>query len=422
MMTETASQHRTDFQDRGGIRPGLSRVRELLCLLGNPQEKLRYVHAAGSNGKGSACAMAEAVLRKAGYRTGLYTSPYLLRPNEEIRICGRQIPDKDLDALTERISREAEKMTDPPSPFERTTAAALLYFYLSGCDIVILETGMGGLLDATNVIPAPDVCMILNIGMDHTKYLGNTPEEIAAHKAGIIKPGTRTVCYDLPQNVRQVIAQACQMNGAALRYADFGKLETVCLTECGQKFRYRDRTYTLNLCGTYQIRNAAVVLEAIGALRDAGWNIPEEAVWEGLSSVSWPARFEVLHKEPLMILDGGHNPQCAQAFAESLMAYGGGKKWLVAAGMLRDKDYERVLEILKPHAERFYCLTPRSARALPGAELARTLRQTGAKAAAYESIAEGLQAARGELREEAGIAVFGSLYLAGPVREILRGI
>ena len=433
-MTQRLQQvkNKIDAPARNVIRPGLSRTFTLLERMGNPQNHLNGIHVAGTNGKGSVCAMLESVLRTAGYRTGLYTSPHLKRANEEIRVSGTEISDAAYEELMARTLREAEAMTDPPTRFEITTAAALTYFYEQGCDLVIMEAGMGGAQDATNVIPPPEVCVITNIGLDHTAYLGDTPEQIAAQKAGIIKAGSHVVCYDLPADLRRVIDEAALRVGAPVRYADFGHL---CEDDAGGAavaekglsiLRYRGRTYTVNLSGIYQKRNTAVVLETVGALRERGWEIPQEAEDAGLRSVQWPARFEVLREEPLLILDGGHNPQCAAAFAESLSRIRPGRCWRIVLGVLRDKEYETVVDLLLPQTEELICLTPENERALPAQELSDVIRshlhrqgrRADVRVTAFGSIDEGMRALRQEKPEESPpTAVFGSLYLAGPVRE-----
>ena len=418
---------------RNLIRPGLSRTFALLERLGNPQNYQHYVHVAGTNGKGSVCAMLESVLRAAGYRTGLYTSPYLVRVTEEIRVNGTDLPDDAYRDLMARVMREADEMTDPPTRFEMTTAAAFTYFYEQKCDIVITEAGMGGAQDATNVIPSPEVCVITNIGRDHMAYLGDTEEEIAVQKAGIIKPGSDVVSYDLPENLRCIIENAAAQEKARVRYTDFGYLCDGAVPEGsdggsamrmadpsdrGQVLCYKGQRYPMSMTGAYQKRNGAVVLETVEALRERGWEIPPEALAAGLSSAEWPARFEVLCEDPLLILDGGHNPQCARAFGESLSAFRPGEKWRIALGMLRDKEYETVIDILLPQAALFICLTPENERALPAEDLAEAVRARGGRAVSFGSLEAGMKAGlHGDTERPDPTAVFGSLYLAGPVRE-----
>ena len=403
------------------MRLGLDRTYELLELLGNPQKKLKFIHVAGSNGKGSTCAMLDEILRRAGYRTGLYTSPYILSFCERMRVNGEDIPGEKLVEVTEKVKALAESMEDHPSQFEMVTAIALEYFYQSGCDIVVLEVGLGGETDSTNAIDAPEVAVITNIGLDHTEYLGDTLEKIAAVKGGIIKTGCHAVCYDGAPEVSATIANLCKEKQVPLHQLDFSGLEPLSQSLMGQEFRWKGQPYRLKLTGPHQLCNAAVVLETVECLRTRGWKISDEAVREGLEHVSWPARMEVLQNNPLTIVDGGHNPQCAQMLKESLHQLLPGRKVVFLAGVLGDKDYPEIMELLMPVAQEFVCLTPVNERALPAEELAEYLRRQGAKAVACEEVEEGILAARKAAGEDGIVVAFGSLYLAGVVRkEFLR--
>lgn len=397
-------------------RLGLDRTRTLLAALGNPQEKLRFVHVAGSNGKGSTCAMLDSILRCAGYRTGLYTSPYIECFNERMRVNGEDIPGTELARITERIKAIAEAMDDHPSQFELVTAVAMQYFYERRCDIVVLEVGMGGALDSTNVIPAPEVAVITNIGLEHTEYLGSTITEIAAAKAGIIKPGCSAVSYDGDSAATAVLEKVCHSCGVSLRRADFTQLEPISETLEGQRFRYRGAEYAISLLGGHQLKNAAVVLETVDVLRARDWDIPQWAVERGLLDAKWPARLEVLGRLPLFILDGGHNPQCAAALAESLHRLLPGEKFVCLMGVLADKDYAAMVDAVLPLAERFVCVTPESARALPAGELCEFLCSRGAEAEECGSIDEGILKALLAAGEDGRVVAFGSLYMAGAVR------
>ncbi len=413
------AQEAIDYIEHYGwstTRLGLERTRELLHRLGNPQKKLRFVHVAGSNGKGSTCAMLDAVLRAAGWRTGLYTSPYIQNFCERIQVEGANIPGEALADITERVRAQAEAMDDHPSQFELVTAAAMLYFAETQCDIVVLEVGMGGALDSTNVIDCPEVAVITNIGLEHTEYLGDTLEKIAATKAGIIKPGCRAVCYDGAPEVTAVVRAACEERGVPLRFADYGKVKPLSQGLDGQRFLWDGTEYHLALLGRHQLHNAATVLETVAALREGGWKIPEDAVRTGLEHVRWPARLEVMRRAPLFLIDGGHNPQCAEALSESLRELLPGKKAVFLLGVLADKDYPRMMELLMPLAQEFVCLTPLSDRALPAAELAAYLTAHGAKASACAGIGDGLAAAFAAAGADGAVVAFGSLYLVGAIR------
>lgn len=425
-MSMTASQAIQYIENQGWskTRLGLGRTSELVKRLGDPQKSLKFIHIAGSNGKGSTASMLESILRKAGYCTGLYTSPHLVRFNERIRVNGEEIPDVDLAAITDTVALEADKMSDHPSQFEISTAIASLYFLKKRCDIVMLEVGMGGEMDSTNVIPAPEVAVITNIGLDHTEYLGDTIEKIALAKAGIIKPGSYAVCFMLDSPAFSVIENTCERQNVPLRVADFNCLKEISSSLKGQDFSYRGDVFHLALCGRYQSRNAAVVLETIEVLRHHGWQIPSDAVRKGLSLVKWPARFEILSDYPLVILDGGHNVQCAEAVLESINELLPDYRLTVLLGMLKDKDYPRVIEILGKKATRFICLTPDSPRALSAGDLAGFILKQGMDAIGLENIGDGIQAAltaeasdRSQGYTHTGIIIFGSLYLAGRLRE-----
>jgi len=436
-MTKQEAVSYIENQGWSKTRLGLDRTRTLLAALGDPQKELKFIHVAGSNGKGSICAMLDAILRRAGYRTGLYTSPYLQDFCERMQVDGRPISGDVLGRLTERVKAAADTMEDHPSQFELATAAGLLWFAEERCDIVVLEVGLGGELDSTNAIDAPEAAVIANIGLEHTEYLGSTLEEIASAKAGIIKPGCACVCYHGARPVLGVVETVCREKNVPLTVADFDKLTPLGRDLAGQHFSWSGRNYFLPLLGAHQLRNAAVVLETVEVLRARGWNIPEEPVERGLATTRWPARFEVLSRDPVLILDGGHNPQCAQALASALEEYLPGEKCIFLMGVLADKDYGAMLDILAPWAGQLLCLTPNSPRALPGSELAALAREKGIPAAAFARETDALLAllVRDEgipaetFSSEAGALLagmeqgrplvgFGSLYLAGTLRTL----
>jgi len=402
-------------------RLGLDRTRELLSALGDPQKKLRFVHVAGSNGKGSTCAMLAAILQEAGYKTGLYTSPYIETFEERMRVNGENIPGERLASITERVRVLADQMEDHPSQFELVTAIAMQYFLEAECDIVVLEVGMGGALDSTNAIDAPEVAVITNIGLEHTEYLGNTLEEIAATKGGIIKEGTRVVEYDGAPEVKETIEKICDEKHVPLIVSDFSQLTPLCQDLNGQSFRYRGKEWQVALLGPHQLCNAAVALDTVEALREEGWEISDEHISAGLAHVLWPARLEVLNKEPLFVLDGGHNPQCAEALANALETLlQKGQKAVFLAGVLADKDYDKMVDLVAPYATSFVCLTPFSDRALSAEDFAAFLQEKGIPAVACTTVEEGLKTAMDQAGEDGAIVSFGSLYLAGAVRSGYR--
>ena len=400
-------------------RLGLERTQALLHTLGDPQKKLKFIHVAGSNGKGSTCAMLAAIMQAAGYRTGLYTSPYIQDFCERMQVDGRNVPGETLAEITERVKAIADAMEDHPSQFELVTAIALQYFLEAKCDIVVLEVGMGGALDSTNAIDAPEVAVITNIGLEHTEYLGDTLEAIAETKAGIIKPGCRAVCYDGAPEVTEVVKRVCRAKRVPLQCVNFKRLTPIAETLDGQTFRWDSKVKRVALLGPHQLHNTATVLNTVDALRSRGWKIPEEAVDEGLANVKWPARLEVLSRDPVFLLDGGHNPQCAEALAAAIDKLLPGKKVVFLLGVLADKDYPQIMDIVMPYAKKFVCLTPFSHRALTADQLRDFLKERGAEAVSYDSNVErGIRAAQKAAGKTGAVVAFGSLYLAGHIRTV----
>jgi len=399
-----------------GSKPGLERIEKLCAALDMPQDKLKYIHIAGTNGKGSCAAMLSSVLKAAGYRTGLYTSPYLFRFNERMQINSQQIPDEALADIVSRIKPIADSMDDHPTEFELMTAAAFLWFAEESCDIVVLETGLGGRFDATNIIKAPEVSVIMNIGLDHTGVLGDTVEKIAAEKAGIVKEKRPCVIYQQSESVAKVIKEQCRLMNAELIVSDFSALEQIFDSLDGQAFLYKGESYALPLLGEHQMKNAAVVIDCVEKLRELGWDISPDALERGLYAVSWPARFEVVSDEPYFVVDGGHNPQCAQTVRDNLLRYFPDKRRVLLLGVLADKDYEGLVRILDEAADMYVCVSPVSERALSAKDLADKLRPLGKEVLYFDSIEEGVAAARSAAGEDGMVCAVGSLYMAGPIR------
>ncbi|MBR4928814.1 MAG: bifunctional folylpolyglutamate synthase/dihydrofolate synthase, partial [Oscillospiraceae bacterium] len=395
----------------------LSRVRDLLTRLGDPDRKLRFVHVAGTNGKGSTCAMLASILRKAGYRTGLFTSPHILRYNERMQIDGSPITDDDLIRATEKVRAAIDGMENKVNWFEMVMCTALVWFAEKEADIVVFEVGLGGYLDGTNVIDVPECAVITNIGLDHTEILGDTLEEIAWQKAAIIKAGGTAVVYRGPEQVEKVFEDRCREVGAELIKADFDSISEGSADVFGQTFDAEGmKNIRIPLAGEHQRKNAAVAICAARALRSKGWKITGRNIRSGLRYTVWPVRFEVVSKEPLFIIDGGHNPQCAEAVRDSLRdLIPSGTKIVYLLGMLADKDFRDVIRILGSVSGEFVTVTPDSYRALDAAELARCIEDQGFSAVPCSSVAEGIETA---IRLAGGGAVccVGSLYLAGSVR------
>ena len=401
-----------------GQKPGLERISALLDKLGNPHLDLKFVHIGGTNGKGSTAAMVESALRQAGYRTGLYTSPYINRFNERIRVDGRDIPDEDLVALVDEIRPFADAMEDLPSEFELITAIAFLYFKRQNCHIVVLEVGLGGEFDATNVIPCPEVAALTAIDLDHTGVLGNSITEIAQTKCGIIKPGCDVVSYVQHPDAAAVIEDTCLNRSAKLWPVDFARLTDKGATLEGRVFDYGPFTdLRIPLLGSYQPKNAAVAITILTALANKGWTITTDHIRTGLEQVRWPGRFEVLGKNPVFLLDGSHNPHGMAATVESLKELFPGEQLVFLLSVMADKDFTPMLEMLLPLASRFFTVTANTPRALPAGELAQLLVQRGAQAEACDSISQGVAAAIGAAGYQGKVCALGTLYFSGDVRQ-----
>ena len=546
-------------------RLGLERIRELLDRLGRPQDRLKFVHVAGTNGKGSTCAFTASILAEAGFKTGLFTSPYVETFHERIRVNGRNISDEDLTAATLRVRECAEAMEaeggEHPTEFELMTAVALVHFAHVGCDIVVLEVGLGGRLDSTNVIAAPEVAAIVSIALDHTNLLGNTLAEIAHEKAGIVKEGSTVVSWPQEPSAMEVVEEAARRVGDKFVVPDFSLLSVgkvtrgAALLTCGtaleheghtpcsdsprcaaelraehaphaqelqagaeggstcetasergqhapcsdsprfaaelraehavpaqklqasssidagfggrmpravphepnvlsgtfvraqdrldmsyahrtpmsqvesaapmRQFSYRGREYAMRLLGSYQPSNAAMAIEIAGALRERGWEIPDEAIARGIAETRWPARFEVLDQPagmPTVVIDGGHNPQGAGVLADSLWDVFPDKRSVFLVGILADKDYRSMLRAVAPLASAFVCVTPPNPRALDAVDLAEAIRETCGELGARATIEvagdfdDAASAARKIAGPEGLICAFGSLYSIADVK------
>ena len=376
--------------------------------LGNPERKLRFVHITGTNGKGSTAAMIASILAAAGLRAGLYTSPHLYQFYERMQVNGAPISDRDLGRLTQQVLEAAEDMDDPPTEFELMTAVAMAYFLEQHCDLVVLEVGLGGRLDSTNVIPHPEAAVITNIGLEHTKELGNTLAQIAAEKAGILKPGCRCVLYAQGEEASQVVRNVCLGQNSPLLETAPEQLEVLDSGLDGQTFRYRGNgPYRIRLLGDYQLSNAMTALDTVQALREGGWDISEAAVQQGLLQARWPGRLELVRRAPDVIIDGGHNPQCVDALSAALRKLYPNQKLIFLAGVL-------------PMAKAFVAVTPDSPRALPAEELAEWLRASSScPVLVQDSLDAGVDAALSMAGPEDVVCAWGSLYSVGEIRHHL---
>ncbi len=398
---------------------GLQRIAALLESMGSPQKSLRFIHVAGTNGKGSVCCMLASVLSKAGYRTGLFTSPFVNCFNERIQVDGVYITDEEVAQLTQEVRMHAEKLAEPPTEFELVTALGFLFFQKMQCDIVVLEVGLGGRLDATNIIAPPCLAVITTIGYDHTAELGTKLAKIAAEKAGIIKPGTKVVSAPQKEKAGFVLKERCKELSVPLVITQMSRLVPLCSSIHGQHFHWDGKELCIQLVGEYQLENAAVVLTALECLKQQNFAIDEQAISAGLSLANWPARLELLSENPVFFLDGGHNLQGAEVLAQSLQALYPNQKWHFVMGVMRDKDWRGMLEKVLPLAESMFCVASDRMRALPAKELAEGIKtwQPKLRAEACASIEDGLSKALKAAGNDGLVCAFGSLYTAGAVRE-----
>jgi len=396
---------------RFGIKPGLERVSALCAALGNPQAQLRYIHVAGTNGKGSTCAMLAEIAVAAGLKTGLYVSPYVIDFRERIQINGEMIPKEDLARLALRVKDAAEGLSEPVTEFEFVTALGFAWFAEQGCDLVVLEVGMGGRWDATNVIASPLCSVIMKIAMDHTEVLGDTLAKIAAEKCGIVKPGCPVVsACGQDEEALAVIEELCRKRGSSLIIAKEQACEILSSSLEGSECVLAGLPAHVPLIGRHMCQNA---LAAVKAARLLGF--ADEAIQTGLLRVKMPARMEVIAREPLVLFDGGHNPDCARAIAAALAEVCPGQRFCLVCGMMADKDVPEYLRILRPYAERFVACAPENPRALAAEALAGLARGAGYKnVTAAAGPKEALR-----LAEYPGsgnpLLICGSFYLAGTV-------
>lgn len=404
-----------------GSKPGLSRIRELLSSIGNPQSGLRFIHLVGTNGKGSTAAMLSEILRRAGYRVGTFVSPYIVSFNERIQVDGVPIPDGRLAAAVEAIRPAADRMQDPPTEFELITAVGFRYFQECGCDLVVLEAGMGGLLDSTNVIETPLVSVFTAIGLDHCEQLGRTVGEIARTKAGILKPGTAAVFYGEEAEALPVLQEECRKKDIPLVIPDRGRLAVRTCGIGGSVFDYKRLTgVRLALSGLHQVYNAITVIETVFLLEGKGFPVSERALREGLAGVRWPARFELLSEKPTVIFDGAHNINGVTALAANMKTFFDGAKVKVLMGVMADKEHREMLKRIAPFTEFLYTVKPGNPRALAAEALAAEADSCGIPARAVTLDAGGIGAVLREVGEGGTLLIMGSLYLYGDIRPLIE--
>lgn len=405
---------------------GLKRINSLLKLLGNPEKELSFIHVAGTNGKGSTCAMLESIFRNAGYTTGLFTSPHLCKYNERIKVNNCDISDDEFCEYAESIYHAASKMDELPTVFEKLTAMSILYFAKKKCNIVIMEVGMGGEFDSTNFIEAPLISVIASIGFDHMAQLGDTLSEIAKAKAGIIKESCPVVTVEQPAEVMQVLNCTASDNNSLLYVAKSitDKLvETTPFDNTIQLFK-EEPPVSIKLPGTYQLVNISLVLEVIKVfnkicIKKKLVSIDDHSITCGLQTVFWPARFEILSKKPVFILDGAHNAHGIKAVTESLKKLYNSKKLIYIMGVMKDKNFPEMIDMICKNAKTVIAVKTGSDRALSADEIIELVGKNGIECLSFDEIPQAVQYAMRISRDDDVICCLGSLYLAGEVRKEL---
>lgn len=425
MNYEEARKYLADVTKYGSV-PGLDNIRELMKRLGNPQDELKFIHIAGTNGKGSVLACLSTILTKAGYLTGRYVSPALFSYRERIQVDGAIIEREELARLTEAVRNAAEKMVREglahPTSFEVETAIAWLYFREKKCDIVVLETGMGGALDATNIVKTTVLEILTPISMDHMEFLGDTIARIAEQKAGIIKPHTMVVSASQDPEAMNVIKRICAERDCTICTVDPKCLTDVVYGYDRQRLSYRNwKDIEISLAGSYQILNAATALEATDTLRKLGYKIKDADVYSGMKETVWRGRFTVIHRDPVVILDGAHNPGAAGELRNSLEQYFAGRTIRYIFGMFKDKDYEKVIALTAPLAKHIITVeTPDNPRAMPAERLKEEVAKVNPSVETAESISSAVKKMFSQASGDDVIVIFGSLSFLGEAEKAVR--
>lgn len=408
-----------------GSKLGLDNITQLLRYMGDPQDRLRYIHVAGTNGKGSTSSMIYGILRAQGYKVGLYTSPYLETFNERIRINGANIEDEALAEVVSFVKTHVDRMLEEgfshPTEFEIVTAVAFEYYARSKVDYVVLEVGLGGRLDSTNVIQKPLVSVITPVDLDHVEYLGDTLDKIAYEKAGIIKPDSVCVVHPQAPEAMEVISGRCQALGTRLVVAPCQEAKIQSSTLAGTVFKLFDSAYELKLIGDYQVNNAVVALTAAEALREAyDIEISDNAIRDGLAAAQWPGRLEVMAHSPLVMIDGAHNLHGAAGLASAVQRLMPEKRIVAVVGILGDKDISGMLATMMPLLDTVIATEPDNPRKMSAQGLGERMAPYGKKVLIEPSIREALSTAFSLAQPEDAVLCFGSLYMIGEARTHLR--
>ena len=412
--------------EKFGIRPGMERIRALCDALGNPQDNLKVIHVAGTNGKGSTSTMISNILRKSGYNVGLFISPYVSDFRERIQFNGNMIEKKELTECVETVKEIIDELSQngiQPTEFEALTATAFLYYERKNCDFVVLEVGLGGRLDSTNIINAPYVSVLTSISYDHTAILGETIEEIAAEKCGIIKFGAETVVYPFQNDkAMQVIKNTCEAKCNSLRIPDIDLLSVGDEKLDGTDVTYDGISYNLPLAGKHMIYNSITAVEAVRSLGRFNINISDEAIKNGIESSVMPARMELIKKKPVIILDGGHNEGCANALSDYIRKHIADKRIVMVSSMMADKDYESYLRTVLPFADTFIATKADVPRALSSEELMKTASAYCCKCFDISEPEKAIKAAINITQPDDSLIICGSFYLAGEIRDYLLNL
>jgi dihydrofolate synthase/folylpolyglutamate synthase len=415
-----------DIKKYGSV-PGLSSITSLLDALGNPQDQLRVIHIAGTNGKGSILAMLESVLRCSGYKTGRYHSPVLFDTREAFQVNQEWIPMDKLCLHVEKVRNAAKQMQEEgyphPTSFEVETAVAFSYFLEEKVDVVLLETGMGGRLDATNVVKKPLVEILASISLDHMQFLGNTITEIAKEKAGIIKENTDVILYPSSEEIVEAVKEEALLKHAHLCMADQSSIRILSQNVKEQSFSYRSRSghyyekITIPLSGDHQIFNAVTVLEVLEVLKKY-FCMGIFEIEKGMREVKWPGRLEIIAEYPYVIRDGAHNEDAARKLAGFLEKNFTNKRILYIIGVLRDKEYEKILSIMSPYSDDVYTVASDSPRALSAEALAECAKADYAHVTAFSTVREAIENALSEADKDDVILIFGSLSFMKEIEEM----
>lgn len=415
-----------------GVRLGLDNIKKLLELLDNPQDKLKIIHIAGTNGKGSTCSFISTILKEGGYKVGLYTSPFLETFTERIRVNGENIPEDEVGNIVSLIKEKIEVMVNEgysyPTEFEIVTAMAFYYFYNENVDFVVLEVGLGGRYDATNVIEKPIVSVITSISMDHIGVLGDTLGKIAFEKGGIIKENCTTIVYPQKYEAGEVIKNICKENRSKYIECNFNDINIKQSNINLQKYdciinkkEYKD--LEIKLIGDHQVKNSVLALNVIDYINDnLGLNISEECIRKGLAQTSWPGRIEKIKENPMFIIDGAHNEEGAESLAKAMDKYFKDKNKVLIIGMLEDKDISSVLDILIPRFNKVITTTPDNPRSIDADKLKKKIEEYNIDVISKPKINEAVEYALQNTKKEDVIISAGSLYMIGNVRSIIKNL